>query len=441
MRVTPTRKRIATVVRDQLLNEETLARAWLSGAWRRIEPVDTVIEVIYPGRRKRSSGPDFVDAVVNIAGRRLTGAIEIHLDAGSWHTHQHHLDPAYNDTILHVVLNTRPNSPTVTAEGRIVPQVILPLPALASKATTEHFNFPCRNGKNILSVIKWGGMARFEFKSRLFLANLRLQPPDEVIYCGIASALGYMENQTPMRALAEAMTLATIRNSGLDRRPDLLEALMLRNAGLLTELSASTDPEAYRLWRLLPNAINMPAMSRGQWHFARVRPANSPPRRLAALTHLINRHRTAWLCAGLLEPLHSDESTLTTLRTIEKNLIVTANDYWSVHSDFGRPLPRPYALLGAERASAIAANVILPFAHALGRITGNIRLSRTALKTYEAYPAIGGNEITSYMSQMLSLPVKTVRQEQGMIHLYRNWCRDKRCPECPAASRRPGRGY
>ncbi len=428
-------------MRDQLINEETLARAWLSGAWRRIEPADTVIEVVYPGRRKRSSGPDFVDAVVNIAGRRLTGAIEIHLDSRSWHTHQHHLDPAYNNTILHVVLNTHQNSPVVTAEGKIVPQVVLPLAALSSKAMTEPLNFPCRNGEHILNVIRWAGITRFEVKSRLFSANLRLQLPDELIYRGIASALGYRENQAPMRALAEAMTLANIRNSGLDRRPALLEALILRNAGLLTELSASTDPEAYRLWRLLPNRTNTPAMSRSQWHFARVRPANSPPRRLAALTHLINRHRATRFCTGLLEPLYSDEVTETTLRALQKNLIVTLNGYWSLHSDFGRPLPRPCALLGAERASAILANIILPFAHAIGWTTGNLRLSRAALKTYDACPATGGNEITAYMSQMLSLPVRTVCEEQGMIHLYRNWCREKWCPECPAASGSAWRGY
>lgn len=416
------------------MDEETIAQAWLSGRWSPLEISDTTIEVVYPGRRQRTSGPDFVDAIINIAGRRLTGAVEVHVNASSWHTHRHHLDPAYNDTILHVVMRSDSALPVVTAGGKTVAQVRLPLTILTSHIPSKPIATPCRRGNNAINAVEEACMMRFEMKTRHFTNDLRLQPPNEVVYRGIAVALGYQENRTPMRVLAEAMTLANIENSGLDQRPLLLEAMILQNAGLLDESAAKTDTEARRLWHLLTGKTNMPTLNRSHWCFTRSRPANSPARRLAALARLIQRHSARQLDTNLLEPLRRGQPAVTTVRLLEENLIIAVHSYWADHSDFGRLLPRPCSLLGTQRASAIAANVILPFANALGQTTGDTRLINTAIDAYHAYPAHGGNEITRYMSQMLALPVKTVCREQGLIHIYRNWCQEKQCEACPASS-------
>jgi len=60
------------------------------------------IKVVYPGRRNGGGGADFVDAV--IAGRHglMRGDIEVHTRSSGWREHGHHLDPAYNQVVLHV---------------------------------------------------------------------------------------------------------------------------------------------------------------------------------------------------------------------------------------------------------------------------------------------------------------------------------------------------
>lgn len=410
-----------------------MAQTWLSGGWSQIEPEDTAVQILYPGLRQRTIGPDFIDAIAIIDGRRLTGSIEIHVNASDWRNHRHHLDPAYNNTILHVFMNYDSSLPVITSGGKMVPQARLS-PTM-TKNCTQLKPIPafCRHGNDVIRTVKEASMARFEMKSGCFISDLRLQPPNEVLYRGISIALGYQENRTPMRVMAEALTLIDIENRRLDRRPSLLEALILQNAGLLDELSAETDYEARRLWQLLPGRTNPPVLQRNQWRFARVRPVNSPARRLAALKHLIHRHSARQLDTKLLEPLRQKHPVTTMIRLLEESLVVAPRGYWANHSDFGRLLSRPYSLLGAEHASTIAANVILPFANAIGQTSGNKHLSNTAIEVYYAYPVHNDNEVTRYMSQILSLSVKTVCIEQGFIHIYRNWCREKRCQGCPAS--------
>lgn len=414
-------------------NEEALAQAWLSGGWNHLDPADVPISVIYPGRRRRTSGPDFIDAIVSIAGQRLTGAVEVHVDAGDWYHHQHHLDPAYNSTILHVVIRGDNAILPVTADGRVVAQARLPMTAINISEPSPVTRFPCR-GHDISSAVKTTGTARFREKTWYFKDNLRFQSPGEVLYRGIADALGYLDNRSSMGVLTEAITLSSIIDGRLDRHLALLKAVILWSSGLLAESPIKDDIEARRLRRLVPDWMGPPIMGRDRWCFTRVRPVNSPVRRLVALAHLIHRHHASHLCSSLLGPLLRNKSTAATVQTLREKLVITGHGYWSGHWDFKRPLPRPYSLLGTERASAIAANIVLPFACALGQISGDAHLAKAAIDVYRAYPAQYGNEVTRYMSQLLSHRVETVCEEQGLIHIYRNWCREKRCEECPAGN-------
>jgi hypothetical protein len=63
------------------------------------------LQIIYPGQHNHHAGPDFSDAKVKIGDTLWAGNIEIHLTSSDWLKHKHHLDPAYENVILHVVFN------------------------------------------------------------------------------------------------------------------------------------------------------------------------------------------------------------------------------------------------------------------------------------------------------------------------------------------------
>ena len=61
------------------------------------------MRLIYPGRENDDQGADLRDAVILSARRLLKGDIEFHRWSSDWKKHQHHQNPEYNRTILHVV--------------------------------------------------------------------------------------------------------------------------------------------------------------------------------------------------------------------------------------------------------------------------------------------------------------------------------------------------
>ena len=61
------------------------------------------LQIMHPGRHNTNAGPDFFDARIRIGETLWAGNIEIHQRASDWNKHGHQNDPAYRNTILHVV--------------------------------------------------------------------------------------------------------------------------------------------------------------------------------------------------------------------------------------------------------------------------------------------------------------------------------------------------
>lgn len=76
------------------------------------------VTILSSGLWNGNAGPDFCKAHLLIDGREVKGDIEIHLTEDSWYSHGHYRDPAYDKTILHVVLwpSAHPK-PIVTSSG------------------------------------------------------------------------------------------------------------------------------------------------------------------------------------------------------------------------------------------------------------------------------------------------------------------------------------
>ncbi len=90
------------------IDEALVARLWRAQRLRRdaLRTTEGVpVQVVYPGRRRGPPGPDFQDALVAFGGAALErGGVEVHLRSADWARHGHDRDPAYDVTLLHVVL-------------------------------------------------------------------------------------------------------------------------------------------------------------------------------------------------------------------------------------------------------------------------------------------------------------------------------------------------
>ena len=61
------------------------------------------LRIIDNGQLNTDSGPDFFNAKISLDGCVWAGNVEMHRRASDWRRHNHHLDPAYDSVVLHVV--------------------------------------------------------------------------------------------------------------------------------------------------------------------------------------------------------------------------------------------------------------------------------------------------------------------------------------------------
>src|ERR1700748_2382270 len=81
------------------------------------------LEISSAGLPNTDSGPDFQNARVKIGETLWAGNVEVHISSSDWQRHNHTVDNAYNNVILHVVY--RDDVPVIMADGRRLPTVVL----------------------------------------------------------------------------------------------------------------------------------------------------------------------------------------------------------------------------------------------------------------------------------------------------------------------------
>ena len=192
--------------------------------------------------------------------------------------------------------------------------------------------------------------------------------------------------------------------------------------------------ELEALWRQFRLEHALPATA---WVRRGVRPTNAPARRVAAAGILCASLAAVGPVQALLAPRNTKDRPRE-LQTLVAALALPASaaPYWAVHCDFGVPLGgAAQGLIGTERAREILVNVLLPFFSAYGAVAGDAALSDWAITLFRRAPAGGMNHLVRAMrDDVFSLPSRyvpmTAARQQGLLHIYHAWCREKRCDAC-----------
>jgi hypothetical protein len=409
--------------------ERRLAEIWQSSIGQRRDLVtarDGPVKIIYPGRRNDGRGADLKDAVIATERGLFKGDIEIHVKSSQWQAHGHHRDPAYNQVVLHVVYEDDAGEKVRLQNGLEIPTLPLagfteeqPNRRLTAVFTPDH-PVPCVTGTDTAAVLEQAGEARFHIKAREYAEQLVSSPPGQTLYRGIMTALGYSKNKIPMARLAEAVPLLELE--GILNTPESdvsvqlqIAARLLGSAGLLEapKLSSPVHQDIAAIWR---QSGKQPVMSFSDWEFFKVRPGNYPDRRLLAMAALLVNLRDTGLAAGLENFIRRED-----VQGLEDTLLV------------GGQGPGAPSWLGRERVEAIIINVALPFfaADTLGQDDPELKAS--AFNLFRQYPAGTENSVEKHMRQQLGLPSKncaTALYRQGLLHLYKEFCTQGKCPGC-----------
>lgn len=382
-------------------------------------------------------GPDFLGAEILIDGVLIQGDIELHREQKDWSRHEHDGDPKYAKVVLHVVLEREedeaaPDLPTLILRDNLNFSRRDFWRELFEAHYARTPELPCFP-KNLAipvrkkaKVITQMATARLDELIGRYVAKSEIDLYDEV-YARTLDALGFSENRTPFDELSRILPidlLVDIREAEAETDLEsIFEALYLGAAGLLSQPSAEYDEEVneYLLdvnarWEALKVDYEIPnALTENDWTFFRIRPLNSPYRRVAA--------------AARLAVAYFSYEDFSIANEIEEP---KGRSFWHKHTSYTNTLTEPQALLGDERRRAIRLNVILPARIALAKLNGQ-KEPKDLRHEWMEYRSGSSARYVHVVSEELmeSLPLTSTGDEQGALFLYRNYCSQVRCSECP----------
>ena len=416
------------------------------------------IKIIYPGRINDGRGADFRDAVIATDRGLIKGDIEVHVKSSGWRAHRHHLDMAYNRVILHVVMWHDAKATTNLQNGKDAP--ILALHKYIKDSVSQwadgielptSLNVPCLKAAERLTTeamaefLDSAGEERFFTKVARLQVDLSQMGAGQCLYQGIMGALGYSKNKLPFLELARRLPLQVLESVAQNEKSDeeyltRQQVLLLGTAGLLPwqrpnrcQENKLDDQWIDKLERLWTSSGHTEVMSSDDWQLFKVRPNNSPIRRIVAMSYLILRYQKMGIVDGAVNMV-KEASLSQGYSGLEKGLLVTTNSYWADHFDFGvSSRVRSQTLLGSQRVADIAVNVLLPFIVAWSRLTSQSELEKKSLTLYHHYPRLAVNTVERHMRGQLGLSsrlVSSAQRQQGLIHIYKTRCSQGRCNCC-----------
>ncbi len=386
------------------------------------------LRIVNPGRHNTHAGPDFFDARIQIGDTLWAGNIEIHLKASEWNRHGHHTDPAYRNTILHVVALS--DIEVFNDLGSKIPALVIRWP-----------DWITRNYEMLVRSHDWIACASFlyqvdPFKIKFFLNGIVIerltQKIDaiskllsetredwgETFYCMLARSFGLRENALPFEMLARSLP-----QSILAHHHDSLfqiEALLFGQAGLLGDELFGDDYylDLRKEYRFLAMKYGLKPIAGHLWKFMRMHPGNFPTIRIAQFAALI--HHSRGLFATIIEASNLEE--------IRQLFSLTASEYWDSHYSFNKPSVNRQKLFGDQIFRLVVINVVVPFYFLFGDNQNKLTLKDRALEILEQLPAESNRLIDRWAEA--GITAENALESQALLQLQHNYCEQKKCLSC-----------
>lgn len=383
------------------------------------------------GEHNTNAGPDFGGGQVRIDGMQWAGNIEMHVNASEWYDHGHQNDPAYDNVILHVVLEE--DRPVYRRNGERIPCLELHgrVPAgLLSRYWRLMHNadwIPCQSKiARVPAEIRQRWLDhlvsdRLAARADRFARRLTHNHRDweEAFYQSLARALGGRVNAEAMDMLARSVPLRVL----LKHKHSLLqlEALLFGQSALIPEPAEDEDNYLTLLRReyaLLSVKHDLRPLPATAWRYLRLRPNNFPTVRIAQLAALL--HRTGQLFSKTLAAADA--------RELENMFVVKLSNYWRTHYRFGKTAVPGERRLGESTIKSVLINTVAPAWVAYGRHRGDERFAQRARALLAELPA-ESNVILRRWGK-LGVEAANAAESQALLELKTNYCAPSRCLDC-----------
>lgn len=387
------------------------------------------INIIKPGILNTDSGPDFFNAKIQIGDTTWVGNVEIHVRSSDWNRHQHQKDPAYNNTILHVVFEC--DKMVRTQDEQILK--CLELKGKFDAHSLEKYEYLLHNKNWIPCAQQLEDIDNFEWKNwleRLAIERLEnksasvseilestLMDWEMAFFISTSGYFGQKINQLPFQILARS-----VHPNILAKHKDQLfqiEAILFGQAGLLEEGNENKYHQKLKQeYEFLSKKYKMVPMPKHLWKYMRLRPAAFPDIRIAQLAHLMSR--SDFLFSKILETKE--------LKQLHQLFESHASEFWNTHYRFDVASPSRIKKLGAASRMGLMINAMIPFLFVYGRNKGESKYEDRALQFLSEISA-EKNQITKKFTTHGKKPNNAL-ESQAMIELKTHYCDFKKCLDC-----------
>lgn len=388
------------------------------------------IEVLQQGMLNTNAGPDFSNAKLLIAQTTWAGNVEIHVKSSDWAMHQHQLDQAYDNTILHVVYED--DQPVYRIDGTRIPTLVLKglFPAellLKYEALLNTLNhFPCEQQINKVDDFLIKGflsrvlVERLENKSAEVYDKLNLLKGDwdETFYHFMAKNFGFKVNAIPMEMLAQSLPQQIFAKH--KDQPLQIEALIFGQAGFLNQQFEDEYPQQLkREYQFLKTKYRLTPIDVSLWKFLRMRPQNFPTLRLAQFAALI---------------VHSNHlfSKILTTRDYRNSASLFENlplhPFWQTHYHFNKEAVKVNTQLGKKSIENILVNTLSLFLFAYGKATDQQNFVTRSFHLLENISPENNHIIEQFVAAGVS--IKSAFDTQALLQLKKSYCNEKKCLNC-----------
>jgi hypothetical protein len=386
------------------------------------------LEIIDQGEQNIHSGPDFFNARIKMGQILWAGNIEVHRRASDWYRHGHHLNPAYNNVILHVVGEY--DTDVTNSLGRriqtLVPEFHPNLVRRYDVLKKSECWLPCIGYIGEIpkqKINRWLGSLYAERVVQKChhieqILGSKVRNRDDSLYVALASGYGLPVNILPFELLAKGVPFQGLQNH-FDSLTDL-EAILFGHSGMLAT-ARQKGPYPASLWNRyleLKGQFHEKPVPGHLWRFLRLRPASFPTLRISQFASLIHNRL----------PLTECLLGTTSMTELEQLFRTGASEYWNTHYLFGSSSPALPKFPGEQFIATLIVNVIVPFLLAIEK---NEKRSSMGVRAREILLQLKAesNKIIKNWSNLGVRP-ESAMESQALLQLYNVYCKQKNCLEC-----------
>ncbi|MBC3757472.1 DUF2851 family protein [Hyunsoonleella sp. SJ7] len=386
------------------------------------------IDVVATGEHNLNAGPDFFNAQIRIGEQLWAGNVEIHIKSSDWFLHNHELDKAYDNVILHVVWEH--DAEVFRKDNSVIP--ILELRDCVSPSSLNNYtkllngkqqwincenDFPEMDGFTIQNWLERLYFERLERKSIEIFKLLEISKNDweAVLFKMLAKNFGLKVNGESFLSLANSFDFSVLRKS--QPKLEQIEALLFGQSRMLETAveepyfqSLQKDYQFLKQKFKLETAMVSPS-------FFRLRPPNFPTIRLSQLANLYHKHQN--LFSKLIDSGSIDD--------IYQLFSVEASAFWKRHYTFSKASKVSKKRLSKAFIDLLIINTIVPLKFSYAKHQG--KSSEESIINLLGNISSENNSVVNKFNALQKVS-ENAMQSQALIQLKNEYCDKNLCLKC-----------